>query len=221
MQLVVRAWRIVWLTDKRFHRRTVLWSEARSSVRASFLYCPSLTIGLLTRRTLSIKKASADLPALALIFLVRMRGLEPPRCHHHRLLRPARLPVPPHPRGNSLYECLIESVKPSRCVCVLRSRGLSRDSATHHDIAIDQLNTLGHSSNGDDSNSHSCHIDFDIRRGRHAEQARYYQSDFGSPFSRDHPHGRCARRGSSRISRTSNSSSGRAHLSARRARRDY
>src|SRR6266404_3730813 len=30
-------------------------------------------------------------------FLVRMRGLEPPRCLHHRLLRPARLPVPPHP----------------------------------------------------------------------------------------------------------------------------
>src|ERR1700738_2617580 len=28
-----------------------------------------------------------------------MRGLEPPRCHHHRLLRPARLPVPPHPRA--------------------------------------------------------------------------------------------------------------------------
>jgi hypothetical protein len=32
------------------------------------------------------------------LFLVRMRGLEPPRCHHHRLLRPARLPVPPHPQ---------------------------------------------------------------------------------------------------------------------------
>src|SRR5713101_2218024 len=31
--------------------------------------------------------------------LVGMRGLEPPRCHHHRLLRPARLPVPPHPRA--------------------------------------------------------------------------------------------------------------------------
>ena len=30
-----------------------------------------------------------------------MRGLEPPRCHHHRLLRPARLPVPPHPRTES------------------------------------------------------------------------------------------------------------------------
>ncbi len=37
--------------------------------------------------------------------MVRMRGLEPPRCHHHRLLRPARLPVPPHPHaGNSLCE---------------------------------------------------------------------------------------------------------------------
>ena len=34
-----------------------------------------------------------------------MRGLEPPRCHHHRLLRPARLPVPPHPQryGESHY----------------------------------------------------------------------------------------------------------------------
>ena len=40
--------------------------------------------------------------------LVRMRGLEPPRCLHHRLLRPARLPVPPHPQkwGTSLCECL-------------------------------------------------------------------------------------------------------------------
>jgi hypothetical protein len=35
--------------------------------------------------------------------LVRMRGLEPPRCHHHRLLRPARLPVPPHPQGTGRY----------------------------------------------------------------------------------------------------------------------
>ncbi len=39
--------------------------------------------------------------------LVRMRGLEPPRCRHHRLLRPARLPVPPHPHaGKSLCECV-------------------------------------------------------------------------------------------------------------------
>ena len=35
--------------------------------------------------------------------MVRMRGLEPPRCHHHRLLRPARLPVPPHPRTGTHY----------------------------------------------------------------------------------------------------------------------
>jgi hypothetical protein len=35
--------------------------------------------------------------------LVRMRGLEPPRCHHHRLLRPARLPVPPHPQGTGCH----------------------------------------------------------------------------------------------------------------------
>jgi pyridoxal phosphate enzyme (YggS family) len=32
--------------------------------------------------------------------LVRTNGIEPSRCHHHRLLRPARLPVPPRPRRN-------------------------------------------------------------------------------------------------------------------------
>ena len=31
--------------------------------------------------------------------LVRMRGLEPPRARAHRLLKPTRLPIPPHPRG--------------------------------------------------------------------------------------------------------------------------
>ena len=36
--------------------------------------------------------------------MVGMRGLEPPRCRHHRLLRPARLPVPPHPRAVRIYE---------------------------------------------------------------------------------------------------------------------
>src|SRR5687768_13173390 len=46
-----------------------------------------------------------------------MRGLEPPRCRHHRLLRPARLPVPPHPRkGNSLYERRLEGVKKGTCI---------------------------------------------------------------------------------------------------------
>src|SRR5207249_2955935 len=43
--------------------------------------------------------------------MVRMRGLEPPRCHHHRLLRPARLPVPPHPRTEKLSRCGCSSVK--------------------------------------------------------------------------------------------------------------
>ena len=36
-----------------------------------------------------------------LLKLVRTNGIEPSRCHHHRLLRPARLPVPPRPHvGN-------------------------------------------------------------------------------------------------------------------------
>src|ERR1044071_4186501 len=49
-------------------------------------------------------------------FLVRMRGLEPPRCHHHRLLRPARLPVPPHPliMASPLCEWDLGSVKKVR-----------------------------------------------------------------------------------------------------------
>ena len=31
---------------------------------------------------------------------MRMSGFEPPRYHYHRLLRPARLPVSPHPLIN-------------------------------------------------------------------------------------------------------------------------
>src|ERR1043166_4012710 len=55
-----------------------------------------------------MEKASTEVIGLAFLdFMVRMRGLEPPRCHHHRLLRPARLPVPPHPHaGKSLCERL-------------------------------------------------------------------------------------------------------------------
>jgi hypothetical protein len=29
---------------------------------------------------------------------MRMRGVEPPRAKAHRHLKPARLPIPPHPR---------------------------------------------------------------------------------------------------------------------------
>src|SRR6185436_4099095 len=49
----------------------------------------------------SKNKSGPDWARFISIKLVRMRGLEPPRCHHHRLLRPARLPVPPHPRTES------------------------------------------------------------------------------------------------------------------------
>src|SRR6185295_9038026 len=51
-----------------------------------------------------------------------MRGLEPPRCHHHRLLRPARLSVPPHPHaGKTLCERVrIVSRKPSERIHVSR-----------------------------------------------------------------------------------------------------
>jgi hypothetical protein len=50
-------------------------------------------------------------PLLLQIELVRMRGLEPPRCHHHRLLRPARLPVPPHPHGQFIMRTGRKGVK--------------------------------------------------------------------------------------------------------------
>src|SRR5215467_11550687 len=59
-----------------------------------------------------VKKTKKGEPVLTdspHFLLVRMRGLEPPRCHHHRLLRPARLPVPPHPQDageRPLCECI-------------------------------------------------------------------------------------------------------------------
>src|ERR1043165_3136044 len=62
--------------------------------------------------------------------LVRMRGLEPPRCHHHRLLRPARLPVPPHPRTepdltNAFMEC---QATPPQSITFVRLRRWVRRS---------------------------------------------------------------------------------------------
>jgi hypothetical protein len=50
-------------------------------------------------------------------YLVRMRGLEPPRCRHHRLLRPARLPVPPHPlKRLFIMRTRLEGVKKRKVV---------------------------------------------------------------------------------------------------------
>jgi hypothetical protein len=40
-------------------------------------------------------------PLLEPNHLVRMRGLEPPRAFAHTDLNRARLPIPPHPRGEA------------------------------------------------------------------------------------------------------------------------
>ena len=66
--------------------------------------------------------------------MVRMRGLEPPRCHHHRLLRPARLPVPPHPQnvGSSLCECPERVSRMATGATGGNARGRNHD----HDAAI-------------------------------------------------------------------------------------
>ena len=43
---------------------------------------------------------------------MRMRGVEPPRAKAHRHLKPARLPIPPHPRRgvNNIRFYLISQV---------------------------------------------------------------------------------------------------------------
>jgi hypothetical protein len=43
-----------------------------------------------------IRKAA---PGAAILHQLRMRGIEPPRGCPHRHLKPARLPIPPHPLG--------------------------------------------------------------------------------------------------------------------------
>lgn len=53
--------------------------------------------------------------------LVRMSGIEPPRSLDHGLLRPARLPIPPHPQCErlSIYEPIRASVKKLKIQLVL------------------------------------------------------------------------------------------------------
>src|SRR6185369_7997613 len=83
-----------------------------TSLRKSVTIIFALRSGLVLR---GAKRASRLPPTDSpyLILLVRMRGLEPPRCHHHRLLRPARLPVPPHPQdaGEVIMRMRVEGVK--------------------------------------------------------------------------------------------------------------
>ncbi len=50
------------------------------------------------------KTADSDIPAES-CFLVRVTGLEPAR-PGHRILSPARLPIPPHPPINIAYYTL-------------------------------------------------------------------------------------------------------------------
>jgi hypothetical protein len=65
--------------------------------------------------------------------LVRMRGLEPPRCRHHRLLRPARLPVPPHPHAGNHYANALKECQETASYLSTRqsivSRGINGDDA--------------------------------------------------------------------------------------------
>src|SRR5882762_3347758 len=61
--------------------------------------------------------------------MVGMRGLEPPRCHHHRLLRPARLPVPPHPRDSSNIRTRSQGVNLPRKTIIATKRELDCDGA--------------------------------------------------------------------------------------------
>ena len=54
------------------------------------------------------RKKAARIPLTAFVSMtyvdLRMRGLEPPRGYPHWHLKPARLPIPPHPRACRLWE---------------------------------------------------------------------------------------------------------------------
>ena len=69
-----------------------------------------------------------------------MRGLEPPRCRHHRLLRPARLPVPPHPHvqihyANGLRQCQ-ESAMSGMTQFDVRETTCRGSAGTHFFVAL-------------------------------------------------------------------------------------
>src|SRR6266404_425002 len=101
-------------------------SEARASARATFGVPPSG--GRTSTKLFRLKAVLQNNNKGELRFpgtrpsnvMVRMRGLEPPRCHHHRLLRPARLPVPPHPREIRIYEPDqgVSNVARASCACL-------------------------------------------------------------------------------------------------------
>jgi hypothetical protein len=49
-----------------------------------------------------------------------MRGVEPPRAEAHRHLKPARLPVPPHPRARRIIDIMGTLVKGFGAACAWR-----------------------------------------------------------------------------------------------------
>ena len=55
---------------------------------------------------------SKKVPLRVLFFLVRLKGLEPPR-RRHQILSLARLPIPPQPRSNIKF-CKVEAAAPAR-----------------------------------------------------------------------------------------------------------
>src|SRR3954469_20251280 len=66
-------------------------------------------------------------------FVMRMRGLEPPRAVAHSHLKTACLPIPPHPRGRPIYRARTaydRSATLSTRILPLSSRGLGRSPLT-------------------------------------------------------------------------------------------
>ena len=75
-----------------------------------------------------------------------MRGLEPPRCHHHRLLRPARLPVPPHPQdaGSVINANALEGVKKGLVTFYHAKTDRGRNHDPDRDSGGDELSDQSH-----------------------------------------------------------------------------
>ena len=119
-------------------------------------------------------------------FLVRMRGLEPPRCHHHRLLRPARLPVPPHPliMASPLCECDLRSVKKVRvrlAVSLSLVRNLSRGLCFR---PPGQANSLSYKfvKSASDCDHKTCLHELDVHVG-FCRNERFGSACFASSFA--------------------------------------
>ena len=78
----------------------------------NFLYRPDyigLPIGGREQDPGRFRKASAQPTEEKIKNLVPRVGIEPTRCHHHRILNPARLPVPPprHGKGRPVYQSFV------------------------------------------------------------------------------------------------------------------